>query len=261
LVVEDESGELQRIMWWGGAGETLPEEGSKFDIAYSLRASSFRGQKQVTLQFEEFRIIEEAPPELRKRKIEIVDYRLESADLPAKLAELQEQAPGLQIWAEGAEKAKGRNRFELHPADELAIYTAPPSSSELHLALETVKPQKVYLFGVAPEAEKPDTFLTRMAGLSKYAVNQKGGKVTVGELAAATGQREGAIRLGLEWLAAGGHISIQRDEGTLVLSAGNGELNQYLQRELYLAVKGILQETAAYRAHFQRAAAESLIME
>jgi len=77
LNIEDENGNVQSVLWWGGAGETLPEEGSKFDIAYSMRASTFRGSKQVTLQFEEYRIVEEVPPELRKHKIEIVDYRLE----------------------------------------------------------------------------------------------------------------------------------------------------------------------------------------
>jgi hypothetical protein len=122
-----------------------------------------------------------------------------------------------------------------------------------------VRPKKVYLFGVSPVPEKPDAFLTRLAGFAKYAINQKGGKVTAGELAVATGQREGAIRLGLEWLAAGGHVSIQREEDVLLLSSGNGESNQYLQRELYLAVKGILEETAAYRVHFQRAEAASFM--
>ncbi|HLO18184.1 MAG TPA: single-stranded-DNA-specific exonuclease RecJ [Anaerolineales bacterium] len=258
LNVEDENGNVQSFLWWGGAGGELPEEGSKFDIAYSMRASTFRGEKQVTLQFEAFRIVAEAPPELKKHKLEIIDYRLESASL---LATLQEQAPGLQIWAEGVDKAKGKSRFELHPADEFAIYTTPPSPNELQAALETVKPKRVYLFGVSPAAEKPDSFLARMAGLAKYAINQKSGKVTVGELAVVTGQRAGAIRLGLEWLAAGGHISIQSDvsQDTLLLSTGNGELDQYLQRELYIAVKGILEETAAYRAHFQRAEAERLI--
>jgi single-stranded-DNA-specific exonuclease len=256
LTVEDENGNVQSILWWGGAGSELPEEGSKFDIAYSLRASTFRGDKQVTLQFEEFRIVEEVPPELRKHKIEIIDYRLESA---SSLVGLQEQAPALQIWAEGADKTKGKSRFELQPADEFAIYTAPPSSADLRAALETVKPKKIYLFGVAPEPEKAEAFLARMAGLAKYVINQKGGKVTVTELAGVTGQREGAIRLGLEWLAAGGHISIRRENGTVLLAPGNHESNQYLQRELYLAVKGILEETTAYRLHFQRADAESLI--
>ena len=256
LTVEDENENVQSILWWGGAGSELPEEGSKFDIAYSLRASTFRGDKQVTLQFEEFRIVEEVPPELRKHKIEIVDYRLDSA---SSLAELQEQVSALQIWAEGTDKSKGRSRFELQPAEELAIFTAPASAADLHSALETVKPKKVYLFGTAPEPEKADAFLARMAGLAKYVINQKEGKVAVAELAVVTGQREGAIRLGLEWLAAGGHISIQRDDGTVQLSQGNHESNQYLQRELYVAVKGILEETAAYRTHFQRADAESLM--
>jgi len=256
LNVEDDDGNVQPILWWGAAGEELPEEGSKFDIAYSMRASTFRGDKQVTLQFEEFRIVEEAPPELKKRKIEIIDYRLESASL---LANIQEQAPALQIWAEGADKAKGKNRFELHPAEQFAIYTTPPSPAELRAALETVRPKKVFLFGVSPVIEKPDAFLSRLAGFAKYVINQKGGKVTVRELAVAMGQREGAVRLGLEWLAAGGHISIQRNEESVLLSTGNGEPNQYLQRELYMAVRGILEETAAYRAHFQRAEAQSLI--
>jgi single-stranded-DNA-specific exonuclease len=252
LNVEDENGNVQSMLWWGGAGNELPDEGSKFDIAYSMRASSFRGVKQVTLQFEDFRIVEEAPPELKKHKIEIVDYRGQSE----KFETLQVEA---LIWAEGADTAKGKSRFELHPADEFAIYTTPPSPTELHAALETVRPKTVYLFGISPASEKADAFLSRLAGFAKFAINQKGGKVTVGELAVATGQREGTIRLGLEWLTAGGHISIQRDDETVRLSAGRGELNQYLQRELYLAVKGILEETEAYRAHFQRADAESLM--
>ena len=263
LNVEDENGNVQSILWWGGAGEELPEEGSKFDIAYSMRASTFRGAKQVTLQFEDFRIIEEAPPELKKRKIEIIDYRLESAGSMALLANIQEHTPtgrpGLQIWAEGADKAKGKSRFELQLSDEFVIYTTPPSPSELQAALQTVRPKKVYLFGVPPTSERADAFLSRLAGLAKYVINQKGGKVTVGELAVVTAQREGAIRLGLEWLVAGGHLSIQRDDETVLLSRGSGDLNQYLQRELYLAVKGILEETEAYRLHFQRAEAERLM--
>src|SRR5215212_1451769 len=204
LNVEDENENVQSILWWGGAGGALPEEGSKFDIAYSLRASTFRGAKQVTLQFEDFRIVEEAPPELKKHKVEILDYRLHTEMLERVQVEML-------VWAEGADKAKGKNRFELHPAEEFAIYTAPASSADLHAALATVRPRKVYLFGVSPDPEKPDAFLARLAGLAKYVINQKGGNVTVGELAVATGQRAGAIRLGLEWLAAGGHVSIQRD--------------------------------------------------
>ena len=249
LRVEDENGNLQDILWWGGAGEELPEEGSAFDIAYSLRASTFRGERQVSLQFEEFKV-DESTIELQPTELEIVDLRLQPSTLNL--------PPSTLIWAEGADKAKGKNRYELHQADEFAIYTAPPSPQELRAALEIVKPRRIDLIAVAPNAERTDEFLARLAGLAKFVINQREGKVTAQELAGATGQREGAVQIGLEWLAAGGHISIERQEEAYLLSKGNGSTNQYLQKELYVAVKGILEETAAYRAHFTRASVESL---
>ncbi|HXD11951.1 MAG TPA: hypothetical protein VN653_17925, partial [Anaerolineales bacterium] len=252
LTVEDESGNSQNILWWGGTGEELPETGAIFDIAYSLRASSFRGQKQVSLQFEEFRVVEEKPIEVKPEKIEVVDYRLQAGTLESLKVETL-------IWAEGADKARGKNRFELQRADELAIYTAPPSPAELRSALEIVKPKKVHVLGIAPRPEKPDEFLARLAGMTKYAINNKDGKVSIKELAAATAQRESVIRIGLEWLAAGGHVTVSGEADAVLLSIGNGEVNQYIQKELYTAVKGILEETAAYREYFSRAALDGLI--
>jgi single-stranded-DNA-specific exonuclease len=258
LTIEDNNGNAQSILWWGGAGNDLPEEGSTLDLAYSLRASTFRGKRQVTLQFEDFRVLKENI-EIRAAKVEVEDWRLETG-------KFKDLADTVLVWAEGADKAKGKSRFELFPAEEFAIYTTPPSPADLRSALEIVKPQKIYLIGLAPtqgntssQLKTTDEFLSRLAGLSKYVINQRGGKVTEREFAAATGQRESAVRIGLEWLAAGGHVSIQVNEDAILLSGGNGESNQYLQKELYIAVKGILEETAAYRAHFARASVESLI--
>jgi single-stranded-DNA-specific exonuclease len=252
LTVESEEGNTQSILWWSGAGEELPEDGSRFDIAYSLRSSTFRGEKQAALQFEEFRVVEEKPIEIKARKIEVVDYRLQTQ-------RFESLKNGILTWAEGAAKAKGKSRFQLHQADELAIYTTPPSPAELRTALEVVKPNKIYLFAISPIPEKADEFLSRLAGMTKYAIKNKDGKVSTEELASATAQRESAVRIGLEWLAAGGHVSIAGEEESLVLSAGNGESNRYLQKELYVAVKGILEETAAYRDHVVRADVHSLM--
>jgi single-stranded-DNA-specific exonuclease len=254
LWVEDESGSVRDILWWGGGEEELPEEGSVFDIAYSLRASTFRGERQVTLQFEEFRVIQEPPVELRKREVEIGDWRVGGMTI--------ESLPmGTLVWAEGEDRTKGKNRYELQPSDEFAILTAPPSPQVLRQALDVVKPSKVHVFAVTPAAERTDDFLSRLAGLAKFVINQRAGVVTVQELAAVTGQREGAVQVGLEWLAAGGHISAESENDAYRLSKGDGNTNQYLQKELYVAVKGILQETAAYRAHFGRANLENLFAE
>ncbi len=242
LHIEDASGNTQSILWWNSAGEELPEEGSRFDIAYSLRASSYRGQKQATLQFEEFRITEENPIEIRKAKLEIKDFRLQSATFDIQ--------PSTLVWAEGAEKAKGRSRFDLHQADEFAIYTTPPSPVELRKSLEIVKPKTISIFAIPPTDEKPDGFLSRLAGLCKYAINQRGGSATVHELAAAMASRESAIEFGLQWLAAGGQLSFSVEEDIISLSAVRQEKNPYLQAELFIALKGVLSETSAYRKYF-----------
>jgi hypothetical protein len=192
--------------------------------------------------------------ELRKRELEIGDWRLGGITI--------ESLPmGTLIWAEGEDRTKGKSRYELQQSDEFAILTAPPSPQVLRAALEVVRPRKVHVFAITPSVEPTDAFLSRLAGLAKFVINRRAGAVTVQELAGATGQREGAVQLGLEWLAAGGHIAAQRENESYRLSHGDGIADQYLQKELYVAVKGILQETAAYRAHFGRANLENLFAE
>ncbi len=255
LVIADEQGTRQEVLWWNGAGEELPEAltsaGGKFDLAYSLRANTFRGERQIALEFEDFRIVVEKPVEIRKPRIEIRDYRRD-------VRRLESVKTGLFVWAEGADKSKGQDRFHLRTADEFAILTTPPASAELRAALEIVKPKVIYLFAVSPAQEKTDDFLTRLAGMAKFAISRRGGKVGVTELAAATAHREATIRLGLEWLAAGRHLSIEGEADELQLSPTDGIGDPYLQQELYIAVKGLLEETAAYRDHFARADADSL---
>jgi single-stranded-DNA-specific exonuclease len=258
LNVEDENGNTQSILWWNGAGEESPPTDNKFDIAYSLRANSYRGQKQVTLQFEEFRVVEEKPVEVRKAKLEIIDLRLNSSFT---------LHPSSLIWAEGSDKSKGKSRFELHPSDEFAIYTTPPSPVELRKALEIVKPKTIYVFAVPPAEEpssalraSPEDFLNRLTGLCKYALSNYGGKIKITKLAAAMASRESAIEIGLQWLAAGGHLSVSVEDDEITLSAEKPGTNQYLQKELYVALRGVLNETSAYRKYFATAQDVSTII-
>ena len=243
LNVEDAHGNAQSILWWGGAGADLPETGAPLDIAYSLRASSFRGQKQVTLQFEEWRVVEEKAAEIRPAKIEVVDYRLQ-------VGKLKDLKAGTLVWAEGADKDKGKPRFELVPADEFAVWTTPPSPAELRKALEIVKPKTVTVFAVPPAEEKPEAFLNRLTGLCKYTLSNYGGRTQLAKLAAALAARESAVEIGLQWLAAGGHLSLNVEVVDVTLSAQKPEANPYLQKELFVALRGVLAETAAYRKYF-----------
>ncbi|MBI3164874.1 MAG: single-stranded-DNA-specific exonuclease RecJ [Chloroflexi bacterium] len=243
LNVEDENGEVGSFLWWGGAGEELPPTDTKFDIAYTLRGTSFRGQRQVTLQFKEFRVTEERAVEVRESKLDIRDMRLQPATL-----NLQ---PSTLIWAEGPDRSAGVNRLDLTQADEFTIYTTPPSPAELRKALEIVKPKIVYVFAKPPAEQKPDEFLTYLAGLCKFVLNQRRGKTTVSELAAASAARDSAVQLGLEWLAAGGQLTVSIEDDAVLLSKETQEKNPYLQAELFIVLRGVLNETSAYRNYFR----------
>jgi len=251
LNVEDENGNVNSILWWNGIDDELPETGTKLDIAYSLRASTYRGQRQLNLEFVDFRVVEEKPVEVKRKKIEVVDLR--------KNVETFKRFNILTfVEGEDRKKIEGGDRYSLQNSDELAIYTTPPGSGELKAILEKVKPQKIYLVAKKPPVDKTDEFLTRLAGMAKFVIAKKGGETKISELAAATAQRESTVRIGLEWLSAAGHVAIVGEGDALSLSAGNGEGNQYVQKELYVAVKGLLEETSAYREHVQKANPESL---
>ncbi len=145
---------MQTVLWWNGAGETLPE--GKFDLAYTLRASDWRGSRQVQMEFVDFLIVETPAVEIQSQKHEIVDYR-NVLDPLSLLPKLKNQ-PSTLVWAEAEAKkgVGGKDRNELEHADNLVIWTIPPSPEELQVALETVKPRIVTLVGADPFLDVTD---------------------------------------------------------------------------------------------------------
>jgi len=240
LNIEDEHGNTNSILWWNGVDDELPETGTKLDVAYSLRASTYRGERQLALEFVDFRVVEEKVVEVKREKVELIDLRNDVETF---------KRLNVPTFAEGEDKKKvdGMDRYSLQSSAQLALYTTPPGPRELKTILEEVKPQKVYLVANNPPTERTDEFLKRLSGMAKFVIAKKGGETTVSALAAATAQRESAVRIGLEWLAAGGHVAVLGENDAVLLSAGNGEGNEYVRKELYVAVKGLLEETAAYR--------------
>jgi single-stranded-DNA-specific exonuclease len=261
LIVEDEEGIAQRVIWWQGANWPLPQ--GRFDLAYVVRASNYRGQRDVQVEWVDAREIEVRPEgflETLRVSVEIVDYRWEPN--PRKALERLRVQEDVQVWSEAEARAEvaGQDRYELQPSKILIIWTTPPGPAELQAALEKVAPTTVYLFGIDPGLDHPETFLKRLAGLTRYALNSHRGRVNVSTLAAATAQRETAVRQGIAWLAARGHLVVLGEEGDEIQLAEGGHVvdPKGFQKPLG-SLKALLEETAAYRAHFARADKESLI--
>ncbi|MCX6038060.1 MAG: single-stranded-DNA-specific exonuclease RecJ [Chloroflexi bacterium] len=258
LAVADEAGNSQTVLWWSGAGETLPE--GKFDLAYTVRASDWRGNRQVQMEFVDFRVIETPPVEIKSKKQEIVDYR--NVKDPLTLLPNFHNQPSSLVWAEAEARKEvgGKDRNELERADNLVIWTIPPSPEELQVALDTVKPHIVTLVGAHPFLEVTDAFIARLTGLLKYAITHRAGKVTYAELAAATAQRRITVEQGLNWLISRGNIALVHQEDDQLWVAPGKTINDLGgAARLWVEVQALLAETAAYRAHFKRADKDTLL--
>lgn len=259
LILADESNTQQEVIWWNSSELPLPT--GRFDLAYQLRASNYRGAAQLELVWLHARDREPDLINLSATRYEWVDFR--SVAFPQRtLAELSSAHPDLLVWQEGEQPSppEGSPRSALRPTENLAIWNPPPGHAELEQAIALVNPRKIYLFGVNLTAQdSPIQFVRRLMGLIVYAINNQSGRTTVSRLAEATAQREATIRAGLHWLAARGQLVIlQDDENGLWLDPGGQPDEQYAQKA-EKELKYLLQETAAYRAFYLRTAPENLL--
>ena len=259
LTIEDELGYTQRSIWWQGAGFPLPQ--SPFDLAYTVRASTYKGQRDVQVEWIDYRLLETATLSITSTPpmIEVIDYRQEAFPLPV-LARLQAQEEVL-VWgeAEAKSKIKCQDRYSLIPATLLAIWTIPPGLTEINIAIKNVKPTKVFLFGINPGMDEPEEFLKRLAGLLKYRINYSQGKTNLSTLATATAQRIFTIRTGLDWLEAYGHIKLIKVEDDNIWIETGTTLNIENTRPSSNRLKSALEESAAFRAYYLHADKDRLV--
>ena len=251
LVVEDASGVSRKVIWWQGAGAPLPE--GRFDLAYTVRATNYRGKRSVQVEWLHTRPISESLPLSSRRALqEIQDFRAEID--PQMLLEPFFTQNNTQVYAEGETpfRKKTVDRYHLAPSETLVFWSVPPGRAELQFILDAVLPHQVTWFGVSTSTDQLAPFLTRLSGLVRFALNNHAGQATLPELAAATAQRDVTIRKGLAWLAAQGHITlIEQDPVSVSLTAGGSpDLARSAQLERELAF--LLQETTAFRTYCRK---------
>ncbi len=245
FTVSDEAGNKLPVLWWNGGSEELPQ--GRFDLAYTIRTSDYKGQKQVTVELVDFREGENEPVTVKRRKLHIEDWRSEE-NAREKLESLPAEA---MVWAEGEHKkaVNGKGRHELQAAETLVIWTTPPYGGVLREVMEKVKPQKVIVVGQEPQWN----FLERLAGVVKFVINRQDGKVSLTELAAATGERLAAVRLGLEYLSKRGQVTVESEcAGEIVVAASNARADETAAAQLNLQIEKMMDESAAYRRFFSK---------
>ncbi len=249
LSLEDELGYTRQSIWWQGAGYPLPE--GKFDLAYSVRASTYRGQRDVQIEWIDYRQVESQAATVSPKKpaIEVVDFRA-ALEPWKKVQELADHGQ-LILWGEALPKSQpALDRLSVRPAETLAIMTIPPGPGELHTVLRSVSPTRVYLFGINPGMDKPKDFLDRLAGLLKNVLSSHQGVASLAALAAATAQRVSVVKAGISWLDEYGSIhlvSIQEDELRIAPSQEKEKTVTYYSTD---RLSAMLAESAAYRRYY-----------
>jgi len=255
-VVEDAAGSTRRVLWWQGAGWPLPE--GRFDLAYTVRATTYRGLRDVQVEWVAARSLEDPEAAVGPSKPAVVDYRHQ----PEPVAMLEQLCNELdiQLWCEGEARRElgGRDRSELTAGETLVVWTTPAGRAELEDVLQRLQPKTVVLFAVDPGLDRPDAFLARLAGLVKRALGAHDGQISCRVLAAAMAQREATVRVGLRWLAARGHVQLAAEEGDVVrIEPGDGIL-AVDTGALLAQLQSLLEETAAYRRYFEQAEPDAL---
>jgi single-stranded-DNA-specific exonuclease len=260
LSLEDELGYTCQSIWWQGAGYPLPQ--AKFDLAYSVRTSTYRGQRDVQIEWIDYRQVESGSPEIssKSQSVEVIDLRSDPNPL-VKLGELVEDG-SLVIWGEvqATTNYPFLDRLSLYPANRLAIWTIPPGPVELQLVLRLVKPSRIYLFAINPSMDKPKEFLDRLAGLLKKSIKDHQGKASLSTLAAATAQKIVTVKAGLQWLEEHGLISLvmeNYDEVKIMPGPGRNTRN-VKNSSTYL--NSLLAESTAYRRYYLTARSDRLAL-
>ncbi len=239
----------REVLWWNAGEEDLPS--GIFDLAVTVSTNVFRGERSLQLTWEDSRVrrkeTSEEPEETRST--EVISHRGEDG-LEAVLRALADRG-GAQVWMEArqVDGVGAKSRLGLAPCEELVLGTLPPSRSVLEEALSACEPERIHVIGLPPSTDTKEGFTRRLLGLCKHAV-RSGKAAPLPKLAAAMGQEERTVRLGLQWLEERGQIQVTETGQKLSIKpgSGSGEADSSLEQ----ALEEALQEARAFRKYALR---------
>jgi single-stranded-DNA-specific exonuclease len=245
LTLEDEAGNSQKVVWWFGDVEALPQ--GNFDIAYTVRANVFNGKREALVEWIDARpyadsglAISDAP------QVKIMDYRGKS------LENALQEFPEALIFAEGENIPNSVDRFHLYQSDTLLLWTMPPSPSDWQAILNLTQPQRVLMFGKYPRFASTQDFVTHLIGMAKFAQKNREGIISMDDFVRSTAQTVLTVQAGLRWIEAHTALqftSIDEDTYSVINEAGDSPITSTDWAQL-LAQR--LQETEAYRQWWAR---------
>jgi hypothetical protein len=158
------------------------------------------------------------------------------------------------FWAEGFgyQFKQAVNRTMLTSASKLAILTAPPSSNELHDALDRVSPKEVYLFSLVPPPDSVKEFLADVQKFIQADLNNGEARISLFSMAAALGQTIEIAYKGLVWYQLRGQLEVFRSGDRVKIIRVDNKISSDIEA-FSIDLRNSLRETAAFRNYYRRA--------
>ncbi|MDX2161678.1 MAG: single-stranded-DNA-specific exonuclease RecJ [bacterium] len=272
LTVEDPAGGTARVIWWNGAGmieadpDLLPE--TTVDIAFSVRARTWKGRRELQAVFIGARPAAGAAPAAARRPLDVIDLRT-AADPLAELVAIQAREPALIVYAEADRPDRPGLAFYPPVGDDdqaaaLVVWTAPGARVRLREVIAAVRPERVYWFAHDPGLHTPEAFTRRLAGLVKYAIERRGGRASAPDLARAMAHDAETVEAGLDWLQGQGVIALTQAAaqtgagGEYHIERGTGRARPQGDGDALVTLRQRLAEPAAYRAYLRTADVDAI---
>lgn len=246
--VEDEQGRPARFIWWQGAGMPMPD--GIFDLAFTARSSTYRGELQVQLEWVDFKSSTSAIQSETHSRVKISDFvdLRDAPDPDQKLAALvREKAPFVYAEGRSAQGVNGCSRMECAPNPNLVIWHLPPSPDVFTRLIDKVKPSTLHFFGVLPEENNTAILLKSVSQAIKKQLAAGEPRISVEVLAAQTATSNNVVILILRWLAARGDIRIENETDELVTIQSGGVAAPTQESQLRQELQRSIDEIHAYR--------------
>jgi single-stranded-DNA-specific exonuclease len=254
-VVEDRDGLTHEVVRWHSTGQRAPD--ALFDLAYTPRRSTFRGEMKLQLEWVDSRPAARAESGKSRPTLKVEDWR--DRDLLSARVVAAGEADA-QIWCEPPAATGMVDRASLLPAGTLFIAFVPPGPAEIAAVLRAVKPRRVVLLPASPADDGVQAFIKQLMTAVKPHLSAGKPPVSVEALAARLGHLTRTVDTGLQFLEASGLLQrTPTGDGSLMLGqpvTAAVDLDRKAQLEVNLI--RLLKETARFRAYFAAAALDQL---
>ncbi len=262
VTVQDAGGDQVKMIWWHGSGLPLPE--GKFDLAYTAHSSDYRGERQIQLEWVDFRQVTETAGELTGiRKKAAANHDLRRSAHPFEDISRLLSNPQILIWSEGtfSQPVTAANRNNLRNAPQLAVWSVPPNLTMLKHVIQEVNPGEIYWLLQPPAEHQLSVFLKSLSKIVKSGFDKGQVEFDLEQIAVEQALTAEIVHLGIKWLASEGHVTVHPVSDRLLHLERGGTQDVKGSQLLKKALLRSFEEIDSFTAYLHRVDLDLLLYE